>query len=219
MTIKIKSLTLGAFATNTYLVADTETNNAILIDPVDNAPAILNMADEENWTIKLMIATHAHLDHVMASQAIKEATQAPFYIHEECVKLLEQIPAQAKMFGLGDVPPAATPDRLLTSESETIEFDNIKIETFYTPGHAPGHLSLYMPDHKILFSGDSLFAESIGRTDLPGGDYNLLMSSIFDKLMVLDDDVQVLPGHMQPTTIGHERHTNPFLLSYQNDDS
>lgn len=219
MTIKIKSITLGAFSTNAYLVGDTETNNAILIDPVDNAPALLNMAEEEGWTIKLVIATHAHLDHVMASQAIKDATQAPFYIHEECVTWLKQIPEQAKMFGMGDVPPAAKPDRLLTTESETIELDSIKLETLYTPGHAPGHLSLYMRDHKILFSGDSLFAGSIGRTDLPGGDYNLLMTHIFDKLMVLDDDVQVLPGHMQATTIGRERQTNPYLLSYDADES
>lgn len=219
MTIKIKSLTLSAFSTNAYLVADTETNNAILIDPVDDAPIILKSAEEEGWTIKLMIATHAHLDHVMASQAIKDATQAPFYIHEECVKWLEQIPAQGKMFGLGELPPAAKSDRLLTTESETIELDSIKLQTLYTPGHAPGHLSLYMPDHKILFSGDALFAGSIGRTDLPGGDYDLLMHSIFDKLMVLEDDVQVLPGHMQPTTIGRERLTNPYLLSYDRDDS
>lgn len=219
MTIKIKSITLGAFSTNAYLVGDTETNHAILIDPVDNSPALLNMAEEEGWTIKLMIATHAHLDHVMASQAIKDATGVPFYIHEDCVKWLEQIPAQAKMFGLGDVPPAATPDRPLTTESETIELDGIKLETLYTPGHAPGHLSLYMRDHKILFSGDSLFAGSIGRTDLPGGDYDLLMKYIFANLMVLDDDVQVLPGHMQATTIGRERQTNPYLLSYDGDES
>ena len=219
MTIKIKSATLGAFGTNTYLVGDTETSHAILIDPVDDAPVILTMAEEEGWTIELMIATHAHLDHVMASQAIKDATNAPFYIHEECVEWLKQIPAQARMFGLGDVPPAAKPDRLLTTESETIELDGIKLETLYTPGHAPGHLSLYMRDHKILFSGDSLFAGSIGRTDLPGGDYHLLMKHIFDKLMTLDDDVQVLPGHMQATTIGQERQSNEFLLSYDRDES
>ncbi len=214
MTIKIKSATLGAFGTNTYLVGDTETNNAILIDPVDNAPLILSMAEEEGWTITLMIATHAHIDHVLASQAIKDTTNAPFYIHEDCVKWLDEIPAQAKMFGLGEVPSVAKPDRLLTTESETIELDSIKLETLYTPGHADGHLSFYMRDHKIVFSGDSLFAGSIGRTDLPGGDYHLLMKHIFDKLMTLDDDVQVLPGHMQATTIGRERQTNPYLLSY-----
>jgi len=219
MTIKIKYLTLGPFQTNAYIVADTDTKNAILIDPVENAPAILEACKEDGWTIKLMIATHAHLDHVLASQGIKDATDAPFYIHADCVEPLKKVQAQAKMFGLGDVPAPAEPDRLLTTESETIELDNIKLKTLYTPGHAVGHLSFLMEDQQILFSGDSLFAGSIGRTDLPGGDYNLLMQSIFTQLMVLDDDVQVLPGHMNPTTIGRERVTNPYLLSYDENDA
>ena len=217
MPIKVKSLTLGPFATNAYLIADTQTANAILIDPVDDAPAILAAARDEGWAIKLMIATHAHLDHVLASAAIKQALDIPFYIHEACVALLAEIPMQGVFFGLGELPPAAKPDRLLTSESETIELDAIRLQSLYTPGHAPGHLSFYLPEHKVLFSGDSLFAGSIGRTDLPGGDHALLMRSIIDKLMVLDDDVQVLPGHMGITTIGRERQTNPFLLAHDDD--
>ena len=217
MPIKIRSLTLGPFATNAYLVADSETGNAILIDPVDDAPAILAAAREDGWTIKLMIATHAHLDHVLASAAIKQALNIPFYIHEDCATLLDEIPLQGIFFGLGDLPAAAQPDRLLTSQSETIELDSIRLQSLYTPGHAPGHLSFYLDEHKVLFSGDTLFAGSIGRTDLPGGDHALLMRSIVDKLMVLDDDVQVLPGHMGVTTIGRERQSNPFLLAYNDD--
>ena len=214
MPVKILSLTLGTFATNAYLVADAVTQNAILIDPVDYAEVILDAARQQGWSIQLMIATHAHIDHVLASKSIKDALQIPFLIHEECAALLEQIPQQAKMFGLGDVPAPAQPDRLLTIASESIELDAIKLQTLYTPGHAPGHLSLYLPEEKILFSGDALFAGSIGRVDLPGGDYQQLMRSIIENLMVLDDDVQVLPGHMGATTIGRERQTNPFLLSY-----
>ena len=214
MPIKIKSLTLGPFATNTYLVADTQTNNAILIDPVDDAPAILRAAADEGWNIQLMLATHAHLDHVLASAAIKDKLKIPFLIHQDCEALLEEIPLQGIYFGLGPLPAAAHPDRLLKSESEIIELDAIRLTSLYTPGHAPGHLSFYLADQKILFSGDSLFAGSIGRTDLPGGDHELLMRSIFERLMVLDDDVRVLPGHMGATTIGRERQTNPFILSY-----
>ena len=214
MSIRIKSLTLGPFATNTYLVADTETNNAILIDPVDDARAILGAAEVEGWAIKLMLATHAHLDHVLASAAIKEALQIPFLIHEDCEALLDDIPLQGMYFGLGKLPESAKPDRLLTSESETIELDSIGMTSLYTPGHAPGHLSFFLAEQKILFSGDSLFAGSIGRTDLPGGDHDLLMKSIIERLMALDDDVRVLPGHMGATTIGRERLTNPFILSY-----
>ena len=214
MPIKIKSLTLGPFATNAYLIADSQTGNTILIDPVDDAPAILAAARDEGWTIKLMIATHAHLDHVLASAAIKQALDIPFYIHEDCEALLAEIPMQGVFFGLGELPAAARPDRLLTSESEIIELDAIRLQSLFTPGHAPGHLSFYLAEYKILFSGDTLFAGSIGRTDLPGGDHALLMRSIIDKLMVLDNDVQVLPGHMGITTIGRERLTNPFLLAH-----
>lgn len=214
MPIKIKSLTLGPFATNAYLLADTQTNNAILIDPVDDAPAILHAAAAEGWNIQLMIATHAHLDHVLASAAIKDQLNIPFLIHQDCAALLEEIPLQGIYFGLGQLPAAATPDRLLKSESEIIELDSIRLMSLYTPGHAPGHLSFYLAEHKVLFSGDTLFAGSIGRTDLPGGDHELLMKSIFDQLMTLDDDVRVLPGHMGATTIGRERQTNPFILSY-----
>ncbi len=219
MTIRIKSLTLGPFASNAYIVADSLSNNAILIDPVDNAAAIISAAEDEGWTIKLMIATHAHLDHVLASAEIKESLQIPFLIHEDCEPLLKEIPLQGAYFGLGPLPAAAQPDRLLTSASEIIKLDSIELHSLYTPGHAPGHLSYYMPAQKILFSGDSLFAGSIGRTDLPGGDYDLLMRSIFEQLMPLDDDVRVLPGHMGATTIGRERRSNPFLLSYNRDRS
>ncbi len=215
MPIKIKSLTLGPFATNAYLIADTRTNKALLIDPVDDAPAILRAAADEGWDIQLMIATHAHLDHVLASAAIKDQLHIPFLIHEECEALLEEIPLQGIYFGLGQLPAAAKPNRLLKRQSEIIELDSIRLTSLYTPGHAPGHLSFYLADHKILLSGDTLFAGSIGRTDLPGGDHDLLMKSIFEQLMVLDDDVQVLPGHMGATTIGRERLTNPFILSYR----
>ena len=217
MSIKIKSLTLGPFATNAYLVADGRTNNAMLIDPVDDAPAILRAAEEEGWTLKLMLATHAHLDHVLASAEIKRQLQIPFLIHRDCERLLDEIPLQGLYFGLGQLPPAAKPDRLLSSESEVIELDSIRLRSLYTPGHAPGHLSFYLAEQKILFSGDTLFAGSIGRTDLPGGDQDLLMRSIVEQLMVLDDDVQVLPGHMGATTIGRERLSNPFILSYNAD--
>lgn len=214
MSVRIKSLTLGPFATNAYLVADTESNNAILIDPVDDAPAILGAAKEEGWAIKLMLATHAHLDHVLASSEIKEELQIPFLIHADCESLLDEIPLQGMYFGLGQLPEPAKPDRLLT-DNESIELDSICLTSLYTPGHAPGHLSFYLAQHKILFSGDSLFAGSIGRTDLPGGNHELLMNSIMTRLMALEDDVRVLPGHMGATTIGRERLTNPFILSYR----
>jgi glyoxylase-like metal-dependent hydrolase (beta-lactamase superfamily II) len=214
MTIEIKVLTLGIASTNSYIVGDTETKEALVIDPVDNAPLLYKTAQDSGWTIKLILATHGHFDHVLASKELKELTGAPFYIHSEDIFWLKQLSQQGTAFTGQPFPEAATPDRVLTSEPEIIELGTIKLETIFTPGHAPGHISFYMRDHKLVFSGDCLFAGSIGRTDLPAGDYDLLMRSIFEKLLPLGDDVRVLPGHMQQTTIGRERQTNPFLLEY-----
>ncbi|MCY4463975.1 MAG: MBL fold metallo-hydrolase [Chloroflexi bacterium] len=214
MSIAIKSLTLGAFATNAYLVADTATKNALLIDPVDSPDLILAAAAEEGWSIKMMVATHAHLDHVLAAAALKEQWQIPFVAHKEAAPLLQEVPLQGLYFGLGKLPAPPESDKRLEDE-ETIILDSIELKCLYTPGHAPGHISLLMEKEGILFSGDTLFAGSIGRTDLPGGDHALLMRSILDRLMPLDDAVTVLPGHMGETTIGHERRTNPFLLAHR----
>jgi glyoxylase-like metal-dependent hydrolase (beta-lactamase superfamily II) len=212
--IEIKSLTLGIAATNCYLVADAETGEALVIDPVDNASLIAKTAQDAGWTIKLILATHAHFDHVLASKELKAITGAPFLIHADGVPYLQSLPQQGLIFAGHPFPEAAEPDRLLTTEPETIELGVIKLETLYTPGHAPGHISFYLRDGDIVFSGDCLFAGSIGRTDLPGSDYNLLIRSIFEKLLPLGDNVRVLPGHMEITTIGKERQTNPFLLEY-----
>ena len=148
---------------------------------------------------------------MLASKRLKELTGAPFYIHHEAAEWLKNLPEAGVRFTGTPFPEAAVPDRLLTTESETIELGEIKLETLYTPGHAPGHLSFLLREHGIVFSGDSLFAGTVGRTDLPGSDPALLIQSIREKLMTLDDDVTVLPGHGQPTTIGHERATNPYL--------
>ena len=211
MTIEIKRLTLGVVSTHAYVVGDTETKEALVIDPVDEADTIIKAANDSGWEIKLILATHAHFDHVLACKELKEKTGAPFWIHEECVGWLDALPQMGRRFGLGEFPEAAKPDRLLTSGSETIELGAIKLETLYTPGHAPGHLAFYMREQNIVFAGDTLFFGSIGRTDLPGGDHELLMTSIREKLLTLPDDTRVLAGHMQDTTIGIEREHNPFL--------
>lgn len=214
MPIEIKMHTLGIAQTNTYLVGDTETSDAVLIDPVDNAPLLLETAEKAGWTIRLILATHGHFDHVLASKELKELTGAPFYIHEADMSFLLNLPQTGLRFTSQLFPEAAVPDRYLTSEPETITVSGIHLETRFTPGHAPGHIAFYMPLEKILFSGDALFAGSIGRTDLPGSNYDTLMRSITEKLMVLEDDVQVYPGHMQATTIGRERRTNPYVADW-----
>ncbi|MBZ0303496.1 MAG: MBL fold metallo-hydrolase [Anaerolineae bacterium] len=210
MSLEIKVLTLGVAATNCYLVGDPESGTAVIVDPVDNAPLLLQTARDAGWQIKLILATHGHYDHVLASHDVKAATGAPFFIHHATPQVYNpDDPLIRQLF-----PPIPTPDRLLPDVPETIEVGPIRLETLFTPGHAPDHLCFYMREYGVLFGGDCLFAGSIGRTDLPYGDYGILMQSIFDQLIPLGDAVQVLPGHMKPTTIGHERMNNPFLLDY-----
>ncbi len=213
MSIEIKYTTLGLAETNAYLVGDTETKEAILIDPVDRADLLKQMADDAGWTIKLILATHAHFDHVLASQELKDLTGAPFWINEEAADYLLGVPQTGVLFTGKPFPKPAKPDRLLTNEPETITVAGITLETLYTPGHAPGHLGFYLRDHDLVFSGDALFAGSIGRTDLMGGDLDLLLQSIREKLLTLPDDTTVLSGHGDATTIGKERATNPFLIA------
>lgn len=214
MSIEIRQLTLGLAATNAYIIGDTESGDAVLIDPVDDAPRLRAAADEAGWTIRLILATHAHFDHVLASKALKDLTGAPFAIHTDSLPFLETLPQQGPLFGLPPFPEAAKPDRLLTSQRETLTVSGIRLETLYTPGHAPGHISFYLPSEQIVFAGDTLFAGSIGRTDLPGGDHGVLMRSIIEVLLPLGDEVQVLAGHMGRTTIGRERQTNPWITDF-----
>lgn len=211
MSLSIKYATLGIAATNAYIIGDDATHDAVLIDPVDQAETLVQLATESGWTIKLILATHAHFDHVLASARLKELTGAPFYIHHEAAERLAGLPDAGVRFTGTPFPEAAVPDRLLTTASETIELGEILLETLYTPGHAPGHLAFYLREHGVVFSGDTLFAGTIGRTDLPGSDPELLLRSIREQLLTLANDVTVLPGHGRPTTIGHERTTNPFL--------
>jgi hydroxyacylglutathione hydrolase len=210
MSIEILRLTLGIAATNCYIVGDVETREAVVIDPVDEAPLLLQAAQDTGWTIKLILATHGHYDHVLASHALKAETGAPFYIHQYTPQIRGlNHPFEQQLF-----PPIPTPDRLLSNDAETIEVGHIRFETLFTPGHAPDHVCYYLRDDNLLFGGDCLFAGSIGRTDLPYGDHLTLMESIFTRLVPLGDSTRVFPGHMQPTTIGHERRSNPFLLEY-----
>lgn len=212
MPIKVHMLTLGALQTNCYIVADTDTSEAIVIDPADNAPAILDVIQGEGYTVREILATHAHFDHVLASKPLKEALGVPFRLHADDVGQLRNMQKIATSFGI-NAPEPATHDGTI-DEGDVIEVGAIKLETFFTPGHSPGHVILVMQSEEIVFGGDCLFAGSIGRTDLPGGDHTTLMTSIFEKVLPLGDGFTVCSGHGPTTTIGQERATNPFLLQW-----
>jgi glyoxylase-like metal-dependent hydrolase (beta-lactamase superfamily II) len=213
MTIQVKQLVLGPMQTNCYIVGDTASGDAVVIDPVDSADTILRAAQDAGWTIREILATHAHFDHIMASARLKELTGAPFRLHERDVPLLRAMPESVRLWTGHDVPPAAEPDGVV-SEGDTITVGAMAFDVLFTPGHSPGHVSFVLRDGGIVFSGDVLFRGSIGRTDLPGADYDTLMDSIVTRLLPLGDAMTVAPGHMETTTIGFERQNNPFVIEY-----
>jgi hydroxyacylglutathione hydrolase len=209
--IEILQYTLGLAVTNGYILGDKATGEAILIDPVENAPLLVKSAEDAGYTIKLILATHGHFDHVLASKELKELTGAPFYIHRRDQPYLDNLPQTGMRFTGELFPEAAVPDHYFEDESETVTLGDITLETIFTPGHAPGHVCFYLRDHGLLFSGDLLFQGSVGRTDLPGGDHAVLLESIAKLFELLPEDTRLLPGHGGHTTLGQERLTNPFI--------
>jgi hydroxyacylglutathione hydrolase len=194
--------------TNCYLVADEATREAIVIDPGGSAATILERIEELGVQVRLIVNTHGHFDHLAADQAIVDATGAPVAAHRDALSLF-QVAGGAALFGL-TIPAPPLPTRLLT-DGESISFDGETLVVLHTPGHTRGCISLWSEAHGVLFSGDLLFREGVGRTDLPGGNQRQLMSSIRHKIMTLPDETVVYPGHGPATTVGHERLHNPFL--------
>jgi glyoxylase-like metal-dependent hydrolase (beta-lactamase superfamily II) len=207
--LQIHLLSLGPLQTNCYLAGCDETLSAAVIDPAWDGRGIAATAEEEGYTITHILLTHAHFDHVGGLAELKEATGAPVYIHPEAVEMLQQAQRSASMWGL-TVPAPPAPDQML-AEGDVVDVGNLRLRVLYTPGHAPGHVSFYLPEYQALFDGDVLFQRSIGRTDFPNSDHETLLRSIREKLLPLPDETQVFSGHGNPTTIGEERKFNPFL--------
>ena len=204
----VKQLPVGPIQTNCYIVGCEETKEGVVIDPGDEAGRILGEVEKDGLEIKYILNTHAHFDHVMANRALVEATGAPLALHPFDLPLLRQN-GGAMVFGI-QVPPSPEPDIKL-AEGDRISFGQYTFDVLFTPGHTPGHVSFYEAEVGIIFDGDVLFAGGIGRTDLPGGDYDTLINSINQKLMILPDETTVCSGHGPVTTIGRERADNPWL--------
>lgn len=204
----IKQLPVGPIQANCYIVGCEETKEGVIIDPGDEADRILAEVESEGLIIKYILNTHAHFDHIMANGEVVEATGAPLALHPLDLPLLRES-GGAAFFGL-DLPPGVDPDMEL-AEGDVITFGQHTLTVLFTPGHSLGHVSFYETKEGIIFDGDVLFAGGIGRTDLPGGSYETLMSSINEKLMVLPDETVVCSGHGPITTIGRERAGNPWL--------
>lgn len=211
MTIEILKLTLGPLQANCYIIGDTTTQDAIVIDPSDRAALIEDTAAQHGWTIREILATHGHFDHIMASGSLKTKTNATFRCHEQDLALVRNMSLHTRRWLSIDVPPAARPDMYVV-DGEQVVVGGIVLEVLHTPGHTPGGVSYVLRSEKTVFSGDTLFCGSVGRTDLPGGDSDALQESILTKLLPLGDEFVVAPGHQQTTTIGYERLHNPFLI-------
>jgi hydroxyacylglutathione hydrolase len=192
---------------NCFILGCETTKEAAVIDPGDDADRILMILAKENLTVKYLVNTHGHFDHVGANKRMKEVTGAPLAIHTEDVPMLSQLSRSAASFGLA-AENSPEPD-LLLHDGDTVTFGDITLKVIHTPGHSRGGICLYTKGH--LFAGDTLFAGSIGRTDLPGGDYDTLIASIKEKLLALPDDTVVYTGHGPETTIANEKRMNPFL--------
>ena len=204
--MKIKSMEVGSFAANCYLVSCEETGESILIDPGAQAQQILQMVEDAEAKVKYIVHTHGHVDHMGAAADIKKALGVPLLIHDADSELIKN-PHDDLGAYFGEVKPVH-PDRSL-QDREKITFGNAELEIITTPGHSKGSVCLY--GETILFSGDTLFSGSIGRTDLPGGSFDEIIRSIKEKLLVLPDDTAVYPGHGPATTIAREKQYNPFL--------
>jgi glyoxylase-like metal-dependent hydrolase (beta-lactamase superfamily II) len=203
----IKKLEVGPIMANCFILGCEDTREAVVIDPGDDPDRILMTLAKEKLTVKYLIDTHGHFDHVGANRRMKEVTGAELAIHPDDVPMLAQLARSAASFGLS-AENSPEPD-LLLNEGDTVSFGNITLKVIHTPGHSRGGICLYTPGH--LFAGDTLFAGSIGRTDLPGGDYDTLIASIKQKLLNLPDDTRVYTGHGPETTIANEKRMNPFL--------
>jgi hydroxyacylglutathione hydrolase len=213
-------LPVGMLQCNCSVLGDPETGEALVLDPGDEVDRILRILARHSLTVRAIVSTHAHIDHVGGLDKLQQATGAPVLMHADDLDLYRHLDAQAVWLGVP--PPQAARVDVLLREGDTVRWGPFSASVLHTPGHTPGSVSLYMAggpeqgssaasSQGMLFAGDTLFAGSIGRTDLWGGSLEHILRSVHEKLIVLPDETLVYPGHGPATSIGRERATNPFL--------
>jgi len=203
-------LPVGPLQCNCSVIGDEVTREAMVIDPGDDIEGILALIQKHNLKVKQIVVTHAHIDHVGGAMKLKAATGAPILLNQNDYALLKMLNVQAAWIGVAD-PGKVDVDQSL-GQSDTVTTGSLAASVIHTPGHTEGSVCLFFPAERMLIAGDTLFAGSIGRTDLPGGSSQKIIDSLQQKVMALPDDTLVVPGHGPLTTIGEERESNPFLV-------
>jgi glyoxylase-like metal-dependent hydrolase (beta-lactamase superfamily II) len=204
-----KIFPVGPLQCNCSIIGDEQTHEAMVIDPGDQIEGILEILRQEKLTLKQIVITHAHIDHVGGAMKLKAATGAPILMNQNDYALLKMLDLQASWVGMR--PPGDVQVDDAVEQGRVLKIGEISSSVIHTPGHTEGSICLYFPKEKKLIAGDTLFAGSIGRTDLPGGSMEKIMRSLHTQVLALPDETEVVPGHGPVTTIGEERETNPFL--------
>jgi hydroxyacylglutathione hydrolase len=202
-------LAVGPLQCNCSIIGDETTHEAMVIDPGDDIEDVLALVRKHNLQVKQIVITHAHIDHVGGAMKLRAATGAPIVLNHNDYALLKMLDMQAAWIGV-DSPGRVEIDHSIGPD-EKLQAGSLTANVIHTPGHTEGSICLYFPTEKKLIAGDTLFAGSIGRTDLPGGSFQKIIHSLHDRVLALPDDTVVVPGHGPLTTIGEERESNPFL--------
>ena len=202
-------LPVGPLQCNCSILGDEETRTALVVDPGDELEKLQEILDRHQLKVEGIIITHAHLDHVGAAAELRRRTGAPVYMNENDMWMREYLGVQAALLNMR--PPEKPEIDVMVRDADTVKLADTNLVVLHTPGHTPGSISLHLPSKEKLIAGDTLFRDSIGRTDLPGGDSRAILVSIHDKLLTLHDETIVIPGHGPETTIGYEREYNYFL--------
>jgi hydroxyacylglutathione hydrolase len=216
---QVKFFTFSPFSENSYIIYD-DSKECIIVDPgcytEEERNTLSKFVINNDLTPTRLINTHCHIDHVFGNRYVAETYNLTLEIHEGEIPVLESVPMVAKMYGIPNVQQSPEPDAdKFIEEGDIISFGNTKLSVLFTPGHSPASVSFYCKEDNFLIAGDVLFQGSIGRTDLPGGDFDTLLQNIINKFLPLPDHVIVYSGHGNPTTIGAERKNNPFIIDYQ----
>jgi hydroxyacylglutathione hydrolase len=201
---------VGPLQCNCSIIGDETTREAMVIDPGDDIEDVLALIAKHNLQVKQIVITHAHIDHVGGAMKLRAATGAPILLNQNDYALLKMLDAQATWVGMKS--PGKVEIDQSVGQSDKVQAGSITANVLHTPGHTEGSVCLYFPAEKTLVAGDTLFAGSIGRTDLPGGSFEKILQSLHGTVMALPDDTVVVPGHGPLTTIGKERESNPFLV-------